>query len=155
MTAMIPRRIAIVIASLLMLLPLVNAQEVTQQSPTVYVPDMWSIVMMNPLTAAFIVVFIVLVIIILYMIVEHFRSTSHEDHIEDQLVNQEIQNMIMDRNLDADYMRAIIRQINANAAVQEQVAVTLAVTNTLLAGQGGVETAKLAREMIQPQQKAQ
>jgi uncharacterized membrane protein len=153
--AMIPRKVAIAIASLLLLLPLANAQEVTQQNPTMYVPDIWSYVVMNPLTAAFIVVFIVLVIIILYMIVEHFRSTSHEDHIETALVNQEIQNMIMDRNLDADYMRAIIRQINANAAVQEQVAVTLAVTNTLLAGQGGVEVAKLAREITQPQQKAQ
>jgi len=152
---MIPRRIAIVIASLLMLLPLANAQTV-QQSPTVYVPDIWSYVVMNPLTAAFIVVFIVLVIIILYMIVEHFRSTSHEEHIETALVNQEIQNMIVDRNLDADYMRAIIRQINANAAVQEQVAVTLAVANTILAGQGGVEVAKLAREITQPpQQKTQ
>jgi len=144
---MIPRRIAIVIASLL--LPLASAQAV-QQSPTIYVPDIWSIVMMNPLTAAFIVVFIVLVIIILYMIVEHFRSTSHEEHIENQLINQEVQNMIVDRDLSADYMRAVIRQINANAAVQEQVAVTLAVTNTLLAGQGGVEVAKLAREITQP-----
>lgn len=150
---MIPHRIAIIIASLL--LPLVNAQTV-EQSPTIYVPDMWSIVMMNPLTAAFIVVFIVLVIIILYMIVEHFRSTSHEEHIENALINQEVQNMIMDRDLNADYVRAIIRQINANAAVQEQVAVTLAVANTLLAGQGGVEVAKLAREITQPpQQKAQ
>lgn len=147
------RIIAIVIASLL--LPFVNAQ-MTQQGPTMYVPDMWSVVMMNPLTAAFIVVFIVLVIIILYMVIEHFRSTSHEEHIETALVNQEVQNMIVDRNLDADYMRAIIRQINANAAVQEQVAVTLAVTNTILAGQGGVEVAKLAREITQPpQQKAQ
>jgi len=89
-------------------------------------------------------------------VIEHFRSTSHEEHIETQLVNQEIQNMIVDRNLDADYMRAVIRQINANAAVQEQVAVTLAVANTLLAGQGGVEVAKLAREITQPpQQKSQ
>jgi len=153
MTAMIPRRIAIMIASLLML-PLANAQ--TEQSPTMYVPDIWSYVVMNPLTAAFIVVFIVLVIIILYMIVEHFRSTSHEEHIENQLINQEVQNMIVDRDLNADFMRAIIRQINANAAVQEQVAVTLAVTNTLLAGQGGVEVAKLAREITQPpQQKTQ
>ena len=153
MTAMIPRRIAIVIASLLMLLPLANAQ--TEQSPMVYVPDYWGYIMSNPLTVGFIIVFIVLIIIILYTIVEHFRSTSHEAHIEDALVNQEVQNMIMDRDLNADYMRAIIRQINANAAVQEQVAVTLAVTNTLLAGQGGVEVAKLAREITQPQQKTQ
>jgi uncharacterized membrane protein len=149
---MIPRKVAI--ASLLLLMPLVSAQ--ATQGPTVYVPDVWTYVVMNPLTASFIVVFIVLVILILYMIVEHFRSTSHEEHIETALVNQEIQNMIVDRNLDADYMRAVIRQINANAAVQEQVAVTLAVANTLLAGQGGVEVAKLAREITQPpQQKAQ
>jgi uncharacterized membrane protein len=151
---MIPRRIAIVIASLLMLMPLASAQTV-QQSPILYVPDFWGYVMSNPLTAAFMVVFIVLIILILYTVIEHFRSAAHEEHIETALVNQEIQNMIMDRNLDADYMRAIIRQINANAAVQEQVAVTLAVTNTLLAGQGGVEVAKLAREITQPQQKAQ
>ena len=150
---MIPRRIAIMIASLLM--PLVNAQTV-QQGPTVYVPDFWGYVMSNPLTAAFMVVFIVLIILILYTIIEYFRSTSHEDRIENQLVNQEVQNMIVDRNLDADYMRAIIRQINANAAIEEQVAVTLAITNALLAGQGGVETAKLAREITQPpQQKTQ
>jgi len=151
---MIPRKmIAIVIASLL-LMPLVNAQATSGQ--TFYVPDFWGYVMSNPLTAAFMVVFIVLIILILYTIIEHFRSAAHEDHIETALVNQEIQNMIVDRNLDADYMRAIIRQINANAAVQEQVAVTLGVVNVLLAGQGGVETAKLAREITQPpQQKAQ
>jgi len=150
---MIPRQIiAIVIASLLM--PLTNAQ--ATQGPTIYIPDFWGYIMSNPLTAAFMVVFIVLIILILYTVIEHFRSAAHEDHIETQLINQEIQNMIVDRDLNADYMRAIIRQINANAAVQEQVAVTLAVTNTLLAGQGGVEVAKLAREITQPpQQKSQ
>jgi uncharacterized membrane protein len=131
-------------------MPLVSAQATS--SSMVYVPDFWGYVMTNPLTAAFMVVFIVLIILILYIVVEHFRSTAHEDHIETALINQEIQNMIVDRNLDADYMRAVIRQINANAAVQEQVAVTLAITNTLLAGQGGVETAKLAREITQPPQ---
>jgi len=56
---MIPRQIiAIVIASLLM--PLTNAQ--ATQGPTIYVPDVWTYVVMNPLTAAFIVVFIVLII---------------------------------------------------------------------------------------------
>jgi len=143
---MIPRQIIAIVS--LLLTPLISAQ--ATQGPTVYVPDIWTYVVTNPLTAAFMVVFIVLIILILYMIVERFRATSHEEHIETALVNQEIQNMIVDRDLNADYMRAIIRQINANAAVQEQIAVTIAVANTLLAGQGGVEVAKLAREITQP-----
>jgi len=58
-----------------------------------------------------------------------------------------IQDMIARRQEELQFNSAIVRQINSTAAVLEQVAVTQAVANALLAGEGGVRIAETAKEL--------
>jgi len=111
------------------------------------VPDIWSYAAGNPLYTTFIAVFITLTAIIIAIIVFRWYDRSHEHATENAFTNQMIQDMIARRQEELQFNSAIVRQINSTAAVLEQVAVTQAVANALLAGEGGVRIAETAKEL--------
>jgi len=111
------------------------------------IPDIWSYAAGNPLYTTFIAVFITLTAIIIAIIVFRWYDRSHEHATENAFLNQMIQDMIARRQEELQFNSAIVRQINSTAAVLEQVAVTQAVANALLAGEGGVRIAETAKEL--------
>jgi len=111
------------------------------------IPDIWSYAAGNPLYTTFIAVFITLTAIIIAIIVFRWYDRSHEHATENAFMNQMIQDMIARRQEELQFNSAIVRQINSTAAVLEQVAVTQAVANALLAGEGGVRIAETAKEL--------
>lgn len=124
---------------------------VAYQTATEVIPDIWSYLAGNPLATVFYAILIVLGAIVIAVIVFRWYERSHEHAIENNLYNQLIQDMIVRRQEEFAYNQAIVRQVNATASVLEQVAVTLAVTNALLAGEGGIriaETAKLLTNAV-------
>jgi len=113
------------------------------------IPDIWSYAAGNPLYTVFIAVFVALGALLITIIVFRWYDRSHEHAAENQLLNQMIQDMIAHRQEELQFNAAIVRQINATAAVLEQVAVTQAVVNALLAGEGGVRIAETAKALTQ------
>ena len=111
------------------------------------VPDIWSYAAGNPLYTTFIAVFITLTAIIIAIIVFRWYDRSHEHATENAFQNQMIQDMIARRQEELQFNSAIVRQINAVAAVNEQVAVTQSIVNAILAGEGGVRIAETAKEL--------
>jgi len=111
------------------------------------IPDIWSYAAGNPLYTTFIAVFITLTAIIIAIIVFRWYDRSHEHATENAFLNQMVQDMIARRQEELQFNSAIVRQINSTAAVLEQVAVTQAVANALLAGEGGVRIAETAKEL--------
>ena len=111
------------------------------------IPDIWSYAAGNPLYTTFIAVFITLTAIIIAIIVFRWYDRSHEHATENAFMNQMVQDMIARRQEELQFNSAIVRQINSTAAVLEQVAVTQAVVNALLAGEGGVRIAETAKEL--------
>jgi len=113
------------------------------------IPDIWSYAAGNPLYTVFIAVFVALGALLITVIVFRWYDRSHEHATENALNNQMIQDMIAHRQMELQLNAAIVRQINAVAAVEEQLAVTQAVVNALLAGEGGVRIAETAKELTQ------
>ena len=113
------------------------------------IPDIWSYAAGNPLYTIFLAVFVALGAILITVIVFRWYDRSHEHAAENAFNNQMIQDMIARRQEELQFNAAIVRQINAVAAVDEQLAVTLAVVNALLAGEGGVRIAETAKELTQ------
>jgi len=111
------------------------------------IPDIWSYAAGNPLYTTFIAVFITLTAIVIAIIVFRWYDRSHEHATENAFLNQMVQDMIAHRQEEMAYNSAIVRQVNSTAAVLEQVAVTQAVVNALLAGEGGVRIAETAKEL--------
>ncbi|MFP3211473.1 MAG: hypothetical protein RXO22_05615 [Thermocladium sp.] len=66
------------------------------------------------------------------------HEEKHGNTAENALNNKLIQDMIEGRKERAAFNQAVTRQINAMAAVTEQVAVTLAISNAILAKKGGI-----------------
>jgi len=92
-------------------------------------------------------VMLIIISITITVIVFRWYERSHEHAAETALLNQEVQDMIAHRMESLDYNRAIVRQINAVAATEEQLAVTMAVVNSILAGEGGVRIAETAKQL--------
>jgi len=113
------------------------------------IPDIWSYAAGNPLYTVFIAVFVALGALLITIIVFRWYDRSHEHATENAFNNQMIQDMIAHRQMELQLNAAIVRQINAVAAVEEQLAVTQAVVNALLAGEGGVRIAETAKELTQ------
>jgi len=113
------------------------------------IPDIWSYAAGNPLYTIFLAVFVALGAILITVIVFRWYDRSHEHAAENAFNNQMIQDMIARRQEELQFNAAIVRQINAVAAVDEQLAVTLAVVNALLAGEGGVRIAETAKALTQ------
>jgi len=113
------------------------------------IPDIWSYAAGNPLYTIFLAVFVVLGAILITVVVFRWYDRSHEHATENAFNNQMIQDMIARRQEELQFNAAVVRQINATAAVDEQLAVTLAVVNALLAGEGGVRIAETAKELTQ------
>ena len=111
------------------------------------IPDIWSYAAGNPLYTTFIAVFITLAAIVIAIIIFRWYDRSHEHATENVFLNQMVQDMIAHRQEEMAYNSAIVRQVNSTAAVLEQVAVTQAVVNALLAGEGGVRIAETAKEL--------
>ena len=113
------------------------------------IPDIWSYAAGNPLYTIFLAVFVALGAILITVIVFRWYDRSHEHATENALNNQMIQDMIAHRQEELQFNAAMVRQINAVAAVDEQLAVTLAVVNALLPGEGGVRIAETAKALTQ------
>jgi len=111
------------------------------------IPDIWSYAAGNPLYTTFIAVFIILATLLITIIVFRWYDRTHEHATENAFLNQMVQDMIAHRQEEMAYNSAIVRQVNSTAAVLEQVAVTQAVVNALLAGEGGVRIAETAKEL--------
>jgi len=111
------------------------------------IPDIWSYAAGNPLYTTFIAVFIILAALLITIIVFRWYDRTHEHATENAFLNQMVQDMIAHRQEEMAYNSAIVRQVNSTAAVLEQVAVTQAVVNALLAGEGGVRIAETAKEL--------
>ena len=114
------------------------------------IPDLWSYALGNPAFTILLFVGVFLTAILLTIIVFRWWDRSHEHAAETALNNQLIQDMIIHREEGWKFNEAMIREINANAAILEQVSSTMAITNGLLAGIGGVTVAKDARTVAQP-----
>jgi len=114
------------------------------------IPDLWSYAIGNPAFSILLFVAVFLTAILLTIIVFRWWDRSHEHAAETALNNQLIQDMIIRREEGWKFNEAMIREINANAAILEQVSSTMAITNGLLAGIGGVTVAKDARSVAQP-----
>jgi len=111
------------------------------------IPDIWSYASGNPLYTAFIAIFILLAALVITIIVFRWYDRTHEHATANALLNQTIQDMIARRQEELAYNSAIVRQINAISVVLEQVGVTQAVANAILAGEGGVRIAETAKEL--------
>jgi hypothetical protein len=111
------------------------------------IPDIWSYASGNPIYATFIAVFVILAALLITIIVFRWYDRTHEHATENAFLNQMVQDMIAHRQEEMAYNSAIVRQVNSTAAVLEQVAVTQAVVNALLAGEGGVRIAETAKEL--------
>jgi len=111
------------------------------------IPDIWSYAAGNPLYTTFIAIFLVLAALVITIIVFRWYDRSHEHATENAFQNQMIQDMIARRQEELQFNSAIVRQINAVAAVNEQVAVTQSIVNAILAGEGGVRIAETAKEL--------
>ena len=114
------------------------------------IPDLWSYALGNPAFTIMLFVAVFLTTILLTIIVFRWWDRSHEHAAETALNNQLIQDMIIHREEGWKFNEAVIREINANAAILEQVSSTMAITNGLLAGVGGVTVAKDARTIATP-----
>ncbi len=113
------------------------------------IPDIWSYAAGNPLYTVFLAMFVALGALLITVIVFRWYDRSHEHANENALLNQMIQDMIARRQEELQFNAAMVRQINAVAAVEEQLAVTQAVVNALLAGEGGVRIAETAKALTQ------
>ena len=113
------------------------------------IPDIWSYAAGNPLYTVFLAIFVALGALLITVIVFRWYDRSHEHATENMFYNQMVQDMIAHRQEEMQFNAAIVRQINAVAAVEEQLAVTQAVVNALLAGEGGVRIAETAKELTQ------
>ncbi len=111
------------------------------------IPDIWSYASGDPLYTMLLAVMLIIISITITVIVFRWYERSHEHAAETALLNQEVQDMIAHRMESLDYNRAIVRQINAVAATEEQLAVTMAVVNSILAGEGGVRIAETAKQL--------
>ena len=114
------------------------------------IPDLWSYAIGNPAFSILLFVAVFLTAILLTIIVFRWWDRSHEHAAETALNNQLIQDMIIHREEGWKFNEAMIREINANAAILEQVSSTMAITNGLLAGVGGVAVAKEAKTVAAP-----
>ncbi len=117
------------------------------------IPDLWSYATGNPLFTAFLSVFLVVTTITIVIVVFRWYERSHEYATENALNNQMVQDMIANRNEGIAYNQAIVRQINATAAVEEQTAALMSVVTSLIAGVGGTEIAIKAKQISQSQEK--
>jgi len=113
------------------------------------IPDIWSYAAGNPLYTVFLAVFVILGALVVTVIVFRWYDRTHEHATENMFNNQMVQDMIARRQEELQFNAAIVRQINAVAAVDEQLATTLAVVNALLAGEGGVRIAETAKALTQ------
>ena len=113
------------------------------------IPDIWSYAAGNPLYTVFLAVFVLLGALVIAIIVFRWYERTHEHATENMFNNQMVQDMIAHRQMELQLNAAIVRQINAVAAVEEQLAVSQAVVNALLAGEGGVRIAETAKELTQ------
>ena len=116
------------------------------------IPDLWSYAIGNPAFSILLFVAVFLTAILLTIIVFRWWDRSHEHAAETALNNQLIQDMIIHREEGWKFNEAVVRQINANAAIMEQISNTMSITNSLLAGIGGVTVAKDARTIASPQE---
>ena len=85
------------------------------------IPDIWTYAMGDPAFTIMLFVAVFLTAILLTIIVFRWWDRSHEHAAESALNNQLIQDMIIHREEGWKFNEAIIRQINANAAIQEQI----------------------------------
>jgi len=113
------------------------------------IPDIWSYAAGNPLYTIFLAVFVALGALLITVIVFRWYDRSHEHAIENALNNQMIQDMIAHRQEELQLNAAIVRQINAIAAIEEQIAATQSIVNSILAGEGGVRIAVAAKALTQ------
>ena len=114
------------------------------------IPDLWSYALGNPAFALLLYVTVFLAAILLTIIVFRWWDRSHEHAAESALNQQLIQDMIIHREESWKFNEAVVRGINANAAILENVASTMAIVNGILAGTGGVSVAKDARTVATP-----
>jgi len=114
------------------------------------IPDLWSYAIGNPAFSILLFVAVFLTAILLTIIVFRWWDRSHEHAAETALNNQLIQDMIIHREEGWKFNEAVIREINADAAIKEQVSSTMAIANGLLAGIGGVTVAKEAKTVATP-----
>jgi hypothetical protein len=113
------------------------------------IPDIWSYAAGNPLYTIFLGVFVVLGALLIVIVVFRWYDRSHEHATENAFNNQIIQDMIAHRQEELQLNAAIVRQINAIAAIEEQIAATQSIVNSILAGEGGVRIAVTAKELTQ------
>ncbi|MGC9107875.1 MAG: hypothetical protein ACP5IE_06775 [Infirmifilum sp.] len=111
------------------------------------IPDMCSYAAGNPMYTVFISILIIVGALTITIIVFRWYDRSHEHAAENTMLNQQVQDMIANRMESLEYNKAIVRQINATAAAEEQLAVTLTVLNSILAGEGLVKVAETAKEI--------
>jgi len=146
----IPRWVTI----LSLILPLLGTPLFAQQDQVTYISG-WDYVLANPLLTALFIIVVVLLGLLIVIIIFRWYDKSFQHEQERQINQQLILDMQTNRMEQMEFNRAIVRMINATASIQEQVAATMAIVNSLLAGSGGVNIALKAKELAGQEQNPQ